>query len=75
MPVGPYFADFLCRSHKLIVELDGHSHDVQPDRDPRRDAHLRKLGFRVLHFTNDEVTNNLEGVVQAIRLALDHAHP
>ncbi len=40
MPVGAFFADFLCRSHRLIVEVDGHSHDVQPWRDEARDAYL-----------------------------------
>jgi very-short-patch-repair endonuclease len=72
MPVGPYFADLLCRSRKLVVELDGFSHDLDPARDVRRDAHLRSLGFRVLHFSNDDVMANAEGVVQAIRAALAH---
>ena len=38
MPVGPFFADFLCRELLLLVELDGFSHDVAPERDTRRDA-------------------------------------
>jgi len=71
MPVGPYFADFLCREKMLIVELDGFSHDVQPDRDPIRDCHLQAAGFKVLHFPNAEVMSNVEGVVTAIRLVLD----
>jgi hypothetical protein len=36
MPVGPWFADFLCRELALVVELDGFSHDVAPERDARR---------------------------------------
>jgi len=55
----------------LIVELDGFSHDVQPDRDPIRDCHLQAAGFKVLHFPNAEVMSNVEGVVTAIRLVLD----
>jgi len=38
MPVGPYFADFLSRELKLVVELDGFSHDRTVDADARRDA-------------------------------------
>ncbi|MEL7691551.1 endonuclease domain-containing protein [Citromicrobium bathyomarinum] len=70
MPVGPFFADFLCRSHKLIVELDGHSHDVQPERDEARDAYLRSEGYRVLHFSNADVIANTEGVIDTICVAL-----
>lgn len=66
MPVGPYFADFLCRELALVVELDGHSHDAAPERDARRDAWLAGHGFAVLRFTNAEVQANIEGVVSAI---------
>ena len=71
MPAGPFFADFLRREHMLIVELDGFSHDVQPERDIYRDKFLGKAGYRVLHFPNAEVLGNVGGVITAIRLALD----
>jgi BirA family biotin operon repressor/biotin-[acetyl-CoA-carboxylase] ligase len=67
MPVGPFFADFLCRERMLIVELDGFSHDVQPERDIFRDRYLMENGYRVLHFTNADVMGNVEGVVTAIK--------
>ena len=70
MPVGAFFADFLCRSHRLIVEVDGHSHDVQPERDTARDAYLRGEGYRVLHFSNADVLGNVDGVIETIRTAL-----
>ncbi len=70
MPVGPFFADFLCRERKLIIELDGFSHDIAPERDARRDYYLREAGYRVLHFANTDVFGNCEGVVRAIRLAV-----
>jgi len=70
IPIGPFFADFVCRRRKLIIELDGFSHDLQPGRDVARDAYLRRAGYRVLHFTNADVSANLAGVVEAIRLAL-----
>jgi len=70
MPIGPFFADFLCRERRLVVELDGHSHDVAPERDAARDAWLRRAGFRVLRFTNDHVMENAEAVAIAIREAL-----
>ena len=66
-----FYADFLCRRRSLIVELDGYSHDVAPERDQWRDAVLRQAGYRVMHFTNEDVLTNVEGVVEAIRLALE----
>ncbi len=67
MPVGPFFADFLCREFKLIIELDGWSHDVQPERDISRDAYLARQGYTVIHFSNADVLSNVEGVITAIR--------
>lgn len=67
MPVGPYIADFLSRELKLVVELDGFSHDVAPERDMTRDRWMRDHGYRVLRFTNADVSENIEGVVMAIR--------
>ncbi len=75
MPVGPFFADFLCRSAMLVVELDGASHDDRLDRDAARDAELRRLGYRVLRFTNEEVLGSLDGVATAIAQALESAGP
>ena len=75
MPVGPYYADFLCRSHRLIVELDGHSHEMQTERDGARDAFLRREGYRVMRFTNDEVLNDMAGAVIAIQAALAADRP
>jgi BirA family biotin operon repressor/biotin-[acetyl-CoA-carboxylase] ligase len=71
MPVGPFFADFLCRELRLVIELDGFSHDVEPERDARRDAWMAHEGFTVLRFTNDDVDGNVEGVVTAIRLEVE----
>ena len=73
MPVGPFFTDFLCRERKLIIELDGHSHDVDPGRDLHRDRYLHDAVYRVLHFPNAEVLANVEGVITAVRVALGNA--
>ena len=71
MPVGPYFADFLCREFKLVIEVDGYSHDVAPGRDEVRDAWFAAEGYTVLRFTNDEVKDNIEGVVTAISAKIE----
>jgi BirA family biotin operon repressor/biotin-[acetyl-CoA-carboxylase] ligase len=71
MPLGPFFADFLCRELLLVIELDGHSHDVAPQRDVQRDAWMAAHGFAVLRFSNSDVHANVEGVVTAIRLEVE----
>ena len=73
MPVAPFFADVLCREHGLVIELDGHSHDVAPEKDVLRDKYLRDADYRVLHFQNSDVLGNVEGVIMAIRIALEDA--
>ena len=73
MPVGPWYADFLCRELHLIVELDGFSHDVQPEKDVRRDADLQARGHTVLHFRNEEVMEDAEAVARAIQLKIEES--
>jgi len=64
--VHGYFADFYCHQHELIVEVDGGIHELQKEYDAEREAYLRALGFRIIRFTNDEITKNLKGVLEKI---------
>jgi very-short-patch-repair endonuclease len=74
-PIGPYFADFLClcRSEKLIIEVDGATHSTEEERarDLRREADLGDLGYRILRVQNIDVFENLEGVLETIMAALE----
>src|SRR5262245_21994158 len=54
IPVGPYFADFVCREQRLIVELDG-GHHSESRHDEFRTKLLNEHGYSVLRFWNDEV--------------------
>ena len=74
VPVGPYIADFLCYSARLVVEVDGGQH-AESARDARRDRWFAQNGFRVLRFWNNEVLQNLEGVWTVIFEALGQATP
>ena len=79
MPVGPYFADFLCRELMLVVELDGFSHEMRQEADAVRTRVIEAAGYRVLRFTNAEVLGNVEGVAWAIQTVVMEvrslAHP
>jgi very-short-patch-repair endonuclease len=65
--VGHFIADFAAPSRKLIVEVGGGYHCERTKADSSRDEKLRRLGWRVLRFTADEVLAELPGVVEAIR--------
>jgi very-short-patch-repair endonuclease len=70
MPIGPYFADFACRSGKLVVELDGSQH-ANSDYDRRRDGFMRTEGYSVIRFWSGDVLKDLAGVCETILAALD----
>jgi very-short-patch-repair endonuclease len=72
-PFGPYVADFACLPVRLIVEIDGATHATEEEiaHDRRRNAYLRKHGFRVLRFWNSEIYENLDGVLQTIWNAVE----
>jgi very-short-patch-repair endonuclease len=76
-PMGNYIADFVSHSCKLVVEVDGESHEFEERQrhDEKRDQWFVSRGYRVLRFTNNEVMKNLEGVVLAIGLAAEQAAP
>ncbi len=67
-PIGKYIVDFVCFSHRLVIELDGGQHTQPRERlsDQQRDAWLREQGFKVLRFWDGDVLRNIEGVVETI---------
>ncbi len=66
-PIDNYIVDFICFEKKLIIEVDGGQHSLQKDEDRERDMHLEKNGFKILRFWNNEVLENMEGVLEKIR--------
>jgi very-short-patch-repair endonuclease len=72
-PIGPYVVDFFCAEAKLIVELDGGQHNEAASlvRDARRTEWLEARGYRVLRFWNNQVREQLDGVLETI---LDNLH-
>lgn len=70
LQIGPFYADLICRSAKLIVELDGDTHAQTTQADARRTAHLKQLGYAVIRFSNADVLGNLDGVCDVSAEAL-----
>jgi len=69
-PIGPYIADFVCIEAALAIELDGGQHAINIDQDNRRDIYMGGRGYQVLRFWNNEVIENLDGVLETISSAL-----
>jgi len=72
-PIVPYVANFACVEAKLIIEVDGGQHN-ESRIDAIRDTRLRKRGWQVLRFWNNDVLSNTDGVVQVIATSLG-PHP
>ena len=74
-PFGPYIADFICIKAKLIVEVDGGQHAEQADADNARTNYFQSCGYRVLKFWNNDVLQNLQGVLETIASELGIEFP
>jgi very-short-patch-repair endonuclease len=68
VPIGPYVADFACLASRLVIEIDGSQHGEEPNRsrDERRTRWLESEGYRVVRFWNNDITQNLAGVLDVV---------
>jgi very-short-patch-repair endonuclease len=66
--IGGLIVDFFCPAKALVIEVDGDTHDVEADH--RRDTLLSIRGYRTIRFTNADVMNNIDGVLDAISRTL-----
>ena len=69
--VGNYIPDFCSPKPKLIIELDGSQHLEQEEYDEDRTKYLESLGYKVIRLWNNDVMNNIEGVILAIVYAME----
>jgi BirA family biotin operon repressor/biotin-[acetyl-CoA-carboxylase] ligase len=69
-PIGRRIADFACPARKLVIELDGGQH-AEAAADATRTAEIAAHGYRVIRFWNNEVLENLDGVMETIRRACE----
>ena len=68
--IGKYVVDFCAPRRKLVIELDGGQHLEQDKYDAERTLFLESKGYRVLRFWNNDVMNNIDGVLRTIDQAL-----
>jgi very-short-patch-repair endonuclease len=74
-PVFNYIADFMCKELRLVIEVDGITHDSKLEKDKRRTDVLRQAGFNVFRFTDEEVLTNIRGVAREIERIIDAIEP
>jgi len=73
VPVGPFYADILCFSEALVIEVDGDTHADTVERDAARSAAIAREGFRVVRFANGDAMDNLDGVLTMVAAELQKA--
>ncbi len=70
--IGQFIADFLCKEHKLIIEVDGGIHETQQEYDRLRTEIINVYGYRVIRFKNEEVLGELSNVSRRISEEIVH---
>ena len=66
--IGNYIVDFFCRKLKLVIEIDGSSHDEKYELDMKRQREIESYGITVLRFSDKEVKENIESVLRGIEV-------
>ena len=72
--IDRFIVDFYAHEPHVIIEVDGPVHETQKEYDAMRQSFLESLGYRVLRFTNEQVLQDIQGVLAVIRVALE-PHP
>jgi very-short-patch-repair endonuclease len=64
-PIGNYIVDFICFNQKLVIEVDGSQHNESPglEKDKQRTKYLESQGYQVVRFGDNDVFQNIEGVI------------
>ena len=70
--IGPYVVDFACMRARLVIEVDGSQHAIESvlQRDTGRTQWLEREGYRVIRFWNNEISQNMNGVLEKIHASL-----
>ena len=72
-PISIYIADFYCHKLKLVIEIDGSIHDSKEAKsdDEKRQKNLENLNLTVIRFTNEQIKNEVESVIEIVTSAIE----
>ena len=73
-PISNYIVDFICLPLKLIIEVDGYSHQIQENeiKDIQRQNNLEELDYKILRFKDSEVLNEINEVKRVILVTVEN---
>jgi very-short-patch-repair endonuclease len=66
-PIDKYVVDFFCPRLSLVIEIDGASHEEKQEADSKRQKEIERYGISFLRFSDHEVKQNLDGVLESLR--------
>jgi very-short-patch-repair endonuclease len=69
--ISNYIVDFMGKELKLVIEVDGYSHNFKTEEDEKRDKHLKKLGFTGMRFSDQEVMKDLRNVQRTLEAFME----
>lgn len=71
--IGDYIVDFYCPDIRLVIEVDGETHYYQSEiyHDYKRERFMANLGIETIRFTNEQIFDNLDGVLFEIEMKID----
>ena len=61
--IGNYIVDFYCKQLGLVIEIDGESHNYKIEYDETREAFLKALGLKIVHFDDIDIKRDMDGVL------------
>jgi len=70
VPIGEFIVDFYCHELKLVIEIDGYTHDYNFINDLNRQKDLESLGIIVIRFTDDDIKKFLNDVLRSIEIVI-----
>ncbi len=70
-PIENYIVDFFSKDLKLIIEIDGEIHKFQKTKDKNREIALKKLGYTIIRFKNEQILNEFINVIRTLEAFVD----
>jgi len=76
-PLGFYIVDFYCPKLKLVIEIDGYSHESKIKYDQKRDKYLKELGLQILHFRDKDILHKIKDIIYGLQIWIENngQHP
>ena len=71
VPINEFIVDFYCHELKLVIEIDGESHQYKYEHDFTRQSILENCGISFIHFTDLEVKQNMNNVIRTLEITIE----